>query len=396
MTDLILHKHENYITEDLTYYFSGKRDINNQIRPDQDIYSLALNSQHFNIDFNDGKVGSLFFPIPAFSIDRIYIGISFPLFANNWGRSFLRYLLTRIKSNGCIILPVYPEMQASEKNLWSRSILEDSFLSRSRWKGTSNIWAENDGVMSIRVGRKWPAMARSTAKYLFAQGANIIIRTSLRNSLISNSESLFELGNIYWDNANNSAIIENIIHDFFGRKQAVSMCDIGHSNGLISIECLLSDYINIKQAVCYTTEDKPLLDYKLLVNSFHHEVHNRYISVNNSKIDTIKHLPSYDIVCLIDCLSENTSETSIDILVMEAWERLGLGGILIIKDEQSVIDNISAMLASFGTINYYSSLVASKIIDGEVISHYSPSIEQELATENRDKNKVFRVIKKDY
>jgi len=46
MTDLILHKHEKYITEDLNYYFSGKRDINNQIRPNQDIYSLTLNSLH--------------------------------------------------------------------------------------------------------------------------------------------------------------------------------------------------------------------------------------------------------------------------------------------------------------------------------------------------------------
>jgi len=353
-------------------------------------------SHHFNIDFNDGKVGSIFFPIPAFSIDRIYIGISFPLFANNWGSSFLRYLLTRIKANGCIILPVYPEMQAAEKNLWSRSILEDSFLSRSRWKGTSNIWAENDGVMSIRVGRKWPAMTRSTAKYLFAQGANIIIRNSLKNNTTSNSESLFKLGNTYWNNSNNSAIVERIIHDFFGRKQAVSMCDIGDSNGLIGIESLLSDYIKIKQAVCFTTENQPLLDYKLLVNCFHYEIYDRYISVNNSKLDTLNYLSNYDIVCLIDCLSDNSSESNTDMLVLKAWEKVTLGGILIIKDEQGVIDNIAPILTSFGMINYYSSLVASKIIDGEVISHYSSTIEQELMTESRDKNKVFWVIQKEW
>jgi hypothetical protein len=393
MTDLILHKHEKYITEDLKYYFSGKRDINNQVRPNQDIYSLTLNSHHFDIDFNDGKTGNLFYPIPAFSIDRIYIGISFSLFANSWGTSFLRYLLTRIKSGGCIILPVYPEMQAAEKNLWSRSILEDSFLSRSRWKGTSNIWAENDGVMSLRVGRKWPAMARSTAKYLFAQGANIVIRDNIKNNS-NNSESLFHLGNIYWNNANNSAIVEKIIQDFFGSKQAVSLCDIGDSNGLIAIECLLSRHIKLNQAVCFTTENEPLLDYKLLVDSFHHEIHNRYIPVANSKTDTINYLPFYNIVCLIDCLSDDTSSTDMELLIIKAWERVILGGVLIIKDEQGVIDKISLLLASFGTINYYSSLVASKIVDGEVISHYSSLIEQELETESRDKNRVFRVIQR--
>ena len=71
-----------------------------------------------------------------------------------------------------------------------------------------------------------------------------------------------------------------------------------------------------------------------------------------------------------------------------------LGGILIIKDEQGIIDDISLMLASFGTINHYSSLVASKIIDDEVISHYSSTIAQELEMENRDKNNVFWVIQK--
>ncbi len=395
MTDLILHKHEKYITEDLNYYFSGKRDINNQIRPNQDIYSLTLDSKHFDIDFNDGKVGSLFYPIPPFSIDRIYVGISFPLFANNWGTSFLRYLLTRIKYNGSIILPVYPEMQAAEKNLWSRSILEDSFLSRSRWKGTSNIWAENDGVMSIRVGRKWPAMARSTAKYFFAQGANIIIRNSLRNNTITNSDALFNMGNAYWNNAHNSAIIEKIINDIYGRNHAVLLCDLGISNGLIGIECLLSDYIKIKQAVCYTTENQPLLDYKLLINSFHNEIGDRYIPINKSKIDTLNFLPYYDIVCLIDCLSTKASHSDKKSLIEKAWEKVVVGGVLIIKDEQAVIQNLIPLLESFGKINYYSSLVATKILDGQIISHYSATIAQELETETRDKYNVFRIIQKE-
>ena len=360
MTDLILHKHEKYITEDLSYYFSGKRDINNQIQPSQDIYSLTLNSQHFNIDYNDGKVGNLFFPIPAFSVDRIYLGISFPLFANNWGSSFLRYLLTRIKPNGCIILPVYPEMQAAEKNLWSRSILEDAFLSRSRWKGTSNIWAENDGVMSIRVGRKWPAMTRSTAKYLFAQGTNIIVRNSLKNSSVSTSESLFKLGNIYWNNANNAAILETIIHKHFGRKQAVSLCDLGDSNGLAAIECLLSDYINIKQAVCFTTENEDLLDYKLLLNSFHHQIHKRYFPINDSKHHTLQYSSSVDVIYLIDCFSTNNSQKYNVDLLLQSWQKVTVGGLLIIKDEQGINDNIKSLLISFGTIDYYSSIVASK------------------------------------
>ena len=83
-------------------------------------------------------------------MDRIFIGISFPLFSNNWGAAFLRHLLGLIKPNGAVILPVYPEVQARDQGLWCRSSLENIFRSRSRYIGISNIWAENDGVMSMR------------------------------------------------------------------------------------------------------------------------------------------------------------------------------------------------------------------------------------------------------
>ena len=62
-------------------------------------------------------------------------------------QSFLLQLLKVLKPNGAIILPVYPEGQAQEKGYWSRSFLENIFLSRQRWTGFSNVRAENDGVM---------------------------------------------------------------------------------------------------------------------------------------------------------------------------------------------------------------------------------------------------------
>ena len=116
-----------------------------------------------------------FFPTLPNSLDRIYIGISIPLFANNWGASFLLQLLKILKPDGAIILPVYPEGQAQEKGYWSRSFLENIFLSRQRWTGFSNVRAENDGVMSLKVGREWPDPIVSTIEWFYNQQTNIVL-----------------------------------------------------------------------------------------------------------------------------------------------------------------------------------------------------------------------------
>ena len=44
MAHAAFHLSEEFITEDLDYYFSGERDKNNQIRPDDNIYSMTPTS----------------------------------------------------------------------------------------------------------------------------------------------------------------------------------------------------------------------------------------------------------------------------------------------------------------------------------------------------------------
>ncbi|MFK8068966.1 MAG: hypothetical protein AB8D52_12035 [Gammaproteobacteria bacterium] len=400
MTDLVLHKAEKYIQEDLDYYFSSQRDMHNHVRPGNDLYSLTPDSDHINVSLDDGKIGNLFYPFAPFSLERIYIGISFPLFANNWGTSFLRYLLTRIKPSGCIILPVYPEMQAIEKNYWSRSLLENIFLSRTRWLGISNIHAENDGVMSIRVGRKWPPNIVSCAKYLFSQNSNILLREEVdsRSNKKSLHDNFLKLHKPHWQNVTISAVTEKIIHDYFGMKKEVQLCDISDNHGLSAIECLLSSYISVGSAVCYDKGIDPLLDTRSISDHFNHKIKDRFVVKQN--IDSsLDRSDSYDVICITNILTDMNDSDQKKIL-QKSWQKLSPNGVLIIyenTDEQNGgtnSDNLETTLNSFGTISYYSDEVASKFIEGEEISHYSSIIEQELKQEMENKFHTFRVVQK--
>lgn len=399
MTDLIIHKNEKYIEEDLAYYFSDQRDVNNQIRPNQNIYSLTPDSQHFDLDFNDGKVGNLFFPFAPYSIDRIYIGISFPLFSNNWGTAFLRHLMTRVKPEGSVILPVYPEMQAGEKNFWSRSFLENNFLSRSRWKGMSNIWAENDGVMSLRIGRKFPVETKSILAFFFEEAGNKVLRRSISSNPAPTQtidQILFNLGQRYWKAANEYAITERVIYDYFGMKRPVSLCEIDNHNGLIALESLLSNYINVSKAVSLITEDpeKSFNEPEELTNRYHSETNTRFVPVTSTAEDALNVAPSYDIVCIFNIESSQIIPNRINELIALALDKLSPGGIVIVYEEQGLSSEITQVLDAYERVTYYSSYVASKLNANEAISHYCSSIEEELVTENSGRQKAFRVIQR--
>ena len=145
-----------------------------------------------------------------------------PLFASHWGASFLLELLKIVKPGGSIILPVYPEGQAQEKGYWSRSFLENIFLSRERWTGFSNVRAENDGVMSLSVGRKWPDPIPSTAQWFYQQRANLalgeLLETGNRDDL---STAFSKIAVRVWANYTHSSVVERIILDTFGAKTSV-------------------------------------------------------------------------------------------------------------------------------------------------------------------------------
>ena len=249
--DIALHRSASDIEEDLEYYFSEQRDKHNQIRPSDDIRSFTTDAANFTEDPGEDGIGNVFYPFASFSLDRIFIGISFPLFSNNWGAAFLRHLLGLIKPKGAVILPVYPEIQARDQGLWCRSSLENIFRSRSRYIGISNIWAENDGVMSMRIGRRWPPIIPSTARWLFEQTP----RRAVALGLEDNTEAIQKFWQSevqrFWRLGRYHAVIEQIIRNQYGPRRPVRLAAIGEDASLIALECLYSPYTRVTRANVY-------------------------------------------------------------------------------------------------------------------------------------------------
>jgi hypothetical protein len=399
MADAAFHLTEEFINEDLEYYFSGERDKNNQIRPDDNIYSMTPTSTHLSMGLEDGKVGNFFYPTVPNFLDRVYIGISVPLFASNWGASFLLELLKIVKPGGVIILPVYPEGQAQEKGYWSRSFLENIFLSRERWTGFSNVRAENDGVMSLGVGRKWPDPIPSTAQWFCQQRANLalgkLLETGNRDGLAA---GFADIATRVWANYTHCSVIERIILDAFGVKTPVRVNCVSNDYGLLVTDLLLSRYINVQGGSTIHITQAEEAVAKSFASYFSPHTGDRH-DVKMGDVNSIDFENKSDVICLIHSLS-GLNQTQQEALVDKAWDNLNLNGLLIVHDvmpsawHKSDEAGLHQKLESLGALSTYSSIAASKIESNVEISNYSSIQESKLRKEKQEQATVFKVIEK--
>ena len=375
--DIALHRSASDIEEDLEYYFSEQRDKHNQIRPSDDIRSFTADSPNFTEDPGEDGTGNVFHPFAPFSLDRIFIGISFPLFSNNWGAAFLRHLLGLIQPKGAVILPVYPEIQARDQGLWCRSSLENIFRSRSRYIGISNIWAENDGVMSMRVGRRWPPVIPSTARWLFEQTPKRAVAMALEDDDETVQDFWkFEVQR-FWRLGRHHAIIEQIIRNQYGPRRPVRLAATGEDAGLLALECLYSPYTRITQANVHGPKESP-----------------DTLQALDQACSTQEHGPlecseSFEAENLCDVLCV-TDSVALDLDV--AARQLSKGGTLILTPECAASN--PELGSGFNEPEYYSDIVAQRLHSSIPIYHYSERIEEEIAQQTESHQNAFMVLSK--
>ena len=295
-----------------------------------------------------------------------------------------------------VILPVYPEGQAQEKGYWSRSFLENIFLSRQRWTGFSNVRAENDGVMSLGVGRKWPDPIPSSAQWFYQQRANYALEKLLQTvNRDEFTKSYTEMSLRVWANNTHSSVAERIILDFFGAKQAVTVNSVSNDYGLLVTDLLLSTYINVIKGDTIhvaTVDEVVSQNFTSYFNPHIGEQHR----VEFSALDNVQFESSADVICLTHCLANLNEEQQMS-LIDKAWNNLKPSGLLILHDAMPAgwqKSKFHQKLAAIGELSTYSSIVASKIEANVEISHYSTLQEEKLREEKLQQSNVFKVIQK--
>ncbi len=368
--ELIFHKSEKYINEDILYYIVDQRDKHAMIKPKREnLISMTVESENLSSPMKN-NIANVFYPFKKGSVDKIYIGLSFPLFSNNWAASYLRYLLKIIKKDGSIILPVYPEEQASETGMWSRSFLENIFTSRTGWTGTNNVWAENDGVMSMRIGKNFPEKINSTLNFYLEEIGN-------KHYRLNNQIDILKLIKNIWSTSKFSSIVEKIIQDNCADKNVI-YCDIG-DNPSLSFEISVSNYLKITETIIISSNNQ---SYNELKNYFSYRNNSEYKKFNKNDIKNLK-LLNPDIISIIYNKENNE-------ILNEVLQNINNSVIIF----YGVLDTNNPLLNNFEILNY-SSIVATRLDSKKNINHYSDIIEKEINDENNtESNRIYVLIPK--
>tara|TARA_B110000908_G_scaffold44140_1_gene53741 strand:- start:343 stop:1002 length:660 start_codon:yes stop_codon:yes gene_type:complete len=215
-----------------------------------------------------------------------------------------------------------------------------------------------------------------------------------KDSDSSVKEHFLNLHQAHWTNATNSAIIEKIIQDRFGRKKEVRLAALGDdkNNCLLAIELLLSSYINVESAHAQTSATTSQLLQPDEVTAFNSHIIKNKLITNSDQSELVSSGAQPQVITLINEAVADTIETT--------WRLLAPGGLLIVHTDKHIAsknlsaEQIESKLNSLGTVKYYSSIAASEHKPGIEISHYSSLIEQELKNEKDNKEAVFWVVEK--
>lgn len=368
--EAIFHLDESNVVEDLEYYTTDVRDKHDQIKPSENIVHLTPYS---------ATHASFLTPITPYSLERLYLGVSMPLFSNAWGSSFLRCLLTLIKPQGDIILPVYPEAESAIKAYWCRSALEDVFRSRELWSGFSNVNAENDGVMSMRVGRKWPKPIPSTAHWLMNHAAKYAIAESSQDG--GNTHKVFlNITDKAWRSGIASGVCERILQDRFGARHPIKICEVG-GNGLLASELLCPDTrLNVQHA-CVLAEDDAPPTKKLL----------QYVS--QSTAGRIPEVITHADERQWDALFVNITDTDTAATqrLQDYWQMLAPGGVLVWRGAS---DLSASALPQQQAYSMYYSHTAMPIVSGKTPTHYSATVAGYIQQQQQSKTSAFQIFQK--
>jgi hypothetical protein len=234
----------------------------------------------------------------------------------------------------------------------------------------SNIWAENDGVMSMRIGKKEPKVRNSTFTYFIDKTLPKLYQENKLDELQNEIDNQNE-------NLRLSAVVEKIILDNHGRNKKINLGVISNSN-LLGMELACSDYMNIKNTKVYSSNEDNVSSFSEYLPKDTASNFNRLISnLNECDFDGGHN------VFLIDEKFYNQDASKQ--IISKALDGLGNDGFIIIVNRHAENNYKSSD---------YSHTVGTRLKTGYDIPHYSDLIFDELKVENENRGTAVQVIHK--
>lgn len=369
---------------------------------------------------HSNQVGNIFFPWLSHVFQEVVVGRSVRLFRGDWSAALLVHLNDLLVDGGQIIIPLLSDKEAKSKGFLSLGDLQTVFkqkgrilqsnpiFGKRRWvkfqhidslvqpasvlswhyqtysklltqeflsagslieeKGvpvyapTINGAAFSGGEPEENASAKFDAENLTTA--LEATGAPVDLKRQLEMVVGSQSYSISGV-------AYKSALISHIIKERFRSGQKIKYLDQGGGYGLLTVELLLNQDLNITKGVTCDINPKNEARAFQLFSDFRHQLESRFFFKTVAAQD-YEYNESFDVISYVGSLLYVPKDQT-QMVLERAWSALNSGGILVIHEnikQASYVRNydvmfttqeIDELLSRFAHVDRYLSTTTTRV-----------------------------------
>jgi|GEM_PF-3210914 len=382
---------------------------------ESDFYKFSEYSSLLETPKTKEDIGSMYLALdnqPKFS--KIIIGKDLNLLQGAWAKSFLLRCFNLLAPGGELICPYVTEDFAKKTGSLSipylQSVFEDtgneskakvelSALIKEKLKNlfskkSSVPFAVKEGYATFKKSSSKPTKDSSALDFFLKQKEELIqLSAGLYPDAASKKEATqqallqqaYYVGGIRYK----APIIKHIIQDYIPSSSKKKIIDMGGGYGLLCLELLLDEDLNINQATnCDISDLNQNLNKVLLSPLNKNRQKDKQCSFVLTPSENHEYGKDNDVVSFIGSLlyvDRSLTKSTVE----KAFQSLRPGGILVIHEniknpsytadfnKMFTYEELENLLEEFGSIDYYSSFAGKRIEKNEVKN-----------------NTVFRVIQK--
>jgi 2-polyprenyl-3-methyl-5-hydroxy-6-metoxy-1,4-benzoquinol methylase len=391
-----------------------------QLAADSDERALSQYATTLGMPPAGGEPTNILFASAPGTFDSVVIGISVQLFAEPWGRAFLRHCCRLIKPGGVLALPIVGDKQAVAQGTWSAERLT-AFLSPQRIETSAGyaIITDPKPQEASESILDWFSQSASSAlvvdilaRYVktagdFGKGSEVMERLSYPGQLAAEPEGTLERfalfiatqideeiaratkAQAYYVSGigSKAAVVKHIIRSHLPDRHDLRLIDFGGGYGLLMAELLLDPELSVRDVVVQDIQEQNRVSALQIFSRHAAQLEGRFRFAKGRAEDFV-FTQSFDVISFLQILLYVPREQQ-PLLLRRCWDALNPGGVLIVQENLRSPQYVRDMKYQFDSIELDQLM-------GEFgeIRRYLSNARKEISKDAAEEKTIYRVIQK--
>lgn len=384
-------RHDNTIESDRKLVFAAAPSR------DDDVRTFTQYATAVGMPSDPGKPGNVLYANAPRTFELLLIGPSIQLFAEAWGRAFLRHCCSMLKPDGLLIVPVRDARQAEAEGTWSVEALSE-FLDPSLIESLGRFaavrgprplpgdhsildWFSRAAIPSLSMdliaryaapdaaltadadtsarmdypGQRTPDADEGPVQRL-ARAVGVHLDEEIARAV--HNQSYYVNGISY-----KATLLKHIARTHLPDRASPALIDFGGGYGLLMAEMALDPEFKVRKVVVQDIQEQNRVMALHLFSQFDERLDGRFF-FSSGRAEAFRFTEAFDMISFVGSLLYVPKDLRLGLLE-RCWDALMPGGVLVIHENIQApsytrdfeymfqVDELDELMGRFGAIQRY-------------------------------------------